>query len=111
MDGIRARLHLQRPAFTLDVDLQLPGSGITALFGPSGCGKTTLLRSLAGLEHASGLLSVNGEVWQDEAHHVPPHRRASRFRKLSSSITAKLNSSMPPASQWLCVYSSASTWS
>jgi len=35
--------------FTLDVDLQLPGLGVTALFGHSGSGKTTLLRCLAGL--------------------------------------------------------------
>ncbi len=75
MDGIRARLNLQRPGFALDVDLQLPGAGVTALFGPSGCGKTTLLRSLAGLEQAKGTLSVNGDVWQDEGGSLPPHRR------------------------------------
>ena len=32
--------------------LRLPLEGITALRGPSGCGKTTLLRLIAGLEHA-----------------------------------------------------------
>ena len=47
---IEARLQLARADFSLDVDLKLPGHGVTALFGPSGCGKTTCLRSLAGLE-------------------------------------------------------------
>ena len=65
-------------AFTLDVDLQLPGRGITALFGPSGCGKTTLLRAVAGLVRpAPGRVVANGDVWQDDAAGVwrPTHRR------------------------------------
>ena len=56
--GISARLQLQRADFALDVDLQLPGQGVTALFGPSGCGKTTVLRTLAGLERARGAVTV-----------------------------------------------------
>ncbi len=54
MTGINARLRLQRPDFLLDVDLQLPSQGVTALFGPSGCGKTTCLRAIAGLERDDG---------------------------------------------------------
>ena len=58
---IAARLVLARPGFTLDVDLQLPGRGVTALFGPSGCGKTTCLRAIAGLVRAQpGRVEVNG---------------------------------------------------
>ena len=72
---IEARLQLQRRDFRLDVDLQLPGHGVTALFGPSGCGKTTLLRLLAGLERAQGRVAVGDDVWQDGAHFVPPHQR------------------------------------
>ena len=69
---------MQRPGFTLDVALRLPGRGVTALFGASGCGKTTLLRALAGLERASGRVALGDEVWQDDAAgvFVPPHRRA-----------------------------------
>jgi molybdate transport system ATP-binding protein len=77
--GIHARLRHDFSDFGLEVDLVLPGRGVTVLFGPSGCGKTTLLRCLAGLEPAAhGYLSVNGEVWQDEAtgHFRPPHCRA-----------------------------------
>ena len=76
--GIHARFRIDRGGFLLDVDLSLPGKGITALFGPSGSGKTTILRCLAGLERApSGLLKLEGDVWQDEAAgvFVPPHRR------------------------------------
>ncbi|MFC4252943.1 molybdenum ABC transporter ATP-binding protein [Sinimarinibacterium flocculans] len=78
-DGIRLRMAARRADFSLEVDLDLPGRGITALFGPSGAGKTTCLRALAGLErHAGAYVAVNGEVWQDEArgHFQPVHQRA-----------------------------------
>jgi molybdate transport system ATP-binding protein len=77
-DGIVARFSIDFPGFSLGVDLRLPGSGVTALFGPSGSGKTTCLRAIAGLERPpGGYLSVNGEVWQDDAKRlfVPTHRR------------------------------------
>ena len=74
--SIEARFKLDYPAFTLDVDLDLPGAGITALFGPSGSGKTTLLRAIAGLERvAGGRLVVDGHVWQDDSVFVPVHQR------------------------------------
>jgi molybdate transport system ATP-binding protein len=77
MTPIEARFaHCFGDAFALDVDLALPGRGISVLFGPSGCGKTTLLRCLAGLLRArDGRLVVTGECWQDERVFVPPHRR------------------------------------
>jgi molybdate transport system ATP-binding protein len=75
---IEARLQLPRRGFTLDVTLNLPARGVTALFGPSGCGKTTLLRALAGLERPAGRVALGAEVWQDDAagRFVPTHRRA-----------------------------------
>ncbi|MHB8760759.1 MAG: molybdenum ABC transporter ATP-binding protein, partial [Thiobacillus sp.] len=74
--AIRARFRLDWPGFVLDVDLNLPGQGVTALFGHSGSGKTTLLRCIAGLERAAeGELSVRGEVWQDATRFLPTHRR------------------------------------
>lgn len=76
MNGIAARFRIDWPGFSLDVDLALPGRGVTALFGHSGSGKTTLLRCLAGLERAPlGKLTVNGEVWQDAQCWLPTHRR------------------------------------
>ena len=56
---LRLQFTLTRADFALNINLQLPGRGVTALFGPSGCGKTTLLRCIAGLEYASGSLMVN----------------------------------------------------
>jgi molybdate transport system ATP-binding protein len=73
--SVAARFALAWPGFALDVDLDLPGSGVTALFGQSGCGKTTLLRCMAGLERGAGRLIVNGETWQDDARFMPTHQR------------------------------------
>lgn len=89
---IEARFCIDREDFRLDVDLQFPSSGITALFGPSGCGKTTLLRAIAGLEyHAGGYFRIGNSTWQDRDLFVAPHRRpigyvfqeASLFEHLS----------------------------
>ena len=74
--GIQACFRLDWPGFSLDVDLQLPARGVTALFGHSGSGKTTLLRCMAGLERApSGHLVVNGAVWQGPGQWLPTHQR------------------------------------
>lgn len=78
VSNIEAKLSWQRPGFALNVDLSLPGQGISVLLGPSGCGKTTVLRALAGLERARGSVSVGGAVWQDDVTRawVPTHRRS-----------------------------------
>ena len=69
--GNTVRLRLERAAFALDVDLALPLSGITAVYGASGSGKTSLLRCVAGLERAkAALVTVGGQVWQDDAQGV-----------------------------------------
>ena len=103
LPAIDARLHLARPGFTLDVDLHLPGRGVTALFGPSGCGKTTCLRGIAGLtrNHPNpdlararpGRVVVNGEVWQDDAAHLwrATHERALGYVFQEASLFDHLN--------------------
>jgi molybdate transport system ATP-binding protein len=74
---IQARFRLGYAGFALDVDLRLPGRGVTALLGPSGSGKTTLLRCIAGLEQApEGYLDVNGETWQDRRRFLPTYKRS-----------------------------------
>jgi len=59
--SIEARFKLDYPGFSLDVDLAIPGHGVTAIFGQSGSGKTTLLRCIAGLERASGSLKIESQ--------------------------------------------------
>lgn len=82
MNTIRACVNVAFPDYSLAVNLELPGQGITALFGPSGAGKTTLLRAIAGLERAhDSCIRVDGQVWQDDAQAIflPTHRRAIGF--------------------------------
>jgi len=76
MDRITARFCINWPGFSFDLDLSLPGRGVTAIFGQSGSGKTTLLRCIAGLERAQkGFLSFNGDVWQNDRIFLPVHKR------------------------------------
>lgn len=91
MSGIQARFRLDWPGFTLDVDLDLPAHGVTALFGHSGSGKTTLLRCMVGLERApQGRLVVHGDVWQDDGHWLPTHQRPLGYVFQEASLFAHL---------------------
>ena len=75
--SLSARFQLNRSRFSLDVDFDIPDTGISVLFGPSGCGKSTLLRCMAGLEQAYGTLHVKNICWQnsDNKLFIPTHRR------------------------------------
>jgi molybdate transport system ATP-binding protein len=93
-DGLRVRLRMDRGAFCLDVDLDLPLRGISALFGHSGSGKTTVLRAIAGLERApGGVVALGDEVWQDDARgvFVPVHRRAIGYVFQEASLFPHLS--------------------
>ena len=96
--GVQARLRVEYPGFSLDVDLALPGRGVTALSGPSGCGKTTCLRVIAGLQRAPGSrVEINGEVWQDDTAgnrpglFLPAHRRPIGYVFQETRLFAHLN--------------------
>jgi molybdate transport system ATP-binding protein len=66
MSTLQLQVQMRRSAFKLNLDLQLPGEGITAIFGPSGSGKTTLLRAVAGLEkNEHGRIQIGTHIWQD----------------------------------------------
>lgn len=94
MSSIDAAFCQGWTGFSLDVDLTLPGRGVTAIFGSSGSGKTTLLRCMAGLERArSGRLVVNGEVWQDDAASIfmPVYRRPLGLVFQDASLFAHLD--------------------
>lgn len=91
MAGIDACFRLDWPRFSLDVDVALPGRGVTALFGHSGSGKTTLLRCIAGLQRAAhGRLVVDGAVWQDAKCWLPVHRRPIGYVFQEASLFAHL---------------------
>lgn len=95
---IRARFLLRRPAsrmrrgFVLDVEVTLPGRGVTAIFGHSGSGKSTFLRCVAGLELSQlGQLNVLGEDWQTERSFLPAHRRPLGYVFQEASLFPHLN--------------------
>ena len=91
---IEVRLKLNYPGFALEVDLKLPGRGVTALYGHSGSGKTTCLRCIAGLERAEdGFVQINDQVWQDSRNglFVPPHKRALGYVFQEASLFPHLS--------------------
>ena len=91
---IHARFAVRRlkSGFELDVDLDIPARGVTAIFGPSGSGKTTLLRCIAGLERCTdGYLSVAGRAWQTGRYALPTHRRPLGYVFQEASLFAHLN--------------------
>jgi len=94
-DGrIRARFLVQHPGFRLDVDLDLPARGVSALFGHSGSGKTSCLRCFAGLDRPQqGYLQVAGELWQDSARDffLPAHQRAIGYVFQDANLFPHLN--------------------
>ncbi|MBB6134654.1 molybdate transport system ATP-binding protein [Massilia aurea] len=94
MTPISLACRIDRGTFKLDVDLALPGRGVTALFGHSGSGKTTLLRVLAGLERVAGArVALGDEVWQDDARKVfvPTHERGIGYVFQEASLFPHLS--------------------
>jgi molybdate transport system ATP-binding protein len=105
---IRGNFRIQRESFLLDIELDLPETGVSAFFGPSGCGKTTLLRTIAGLDwHRDVRLYVGDTTWQDESTFLPPHRRpigyvfqeASLFPHLSAQANIDYGLKRVPPSE------------
>jgi len=92
--SIQARFQLQRDAFKLDLNLEIPEQGITAIFGPSGVGKSTSLRCIAGLERVpNAYLKIGNTVWQDDAHGVfiPTWQRSLAFVFQEVNLFSHLN--------------------
>ncbi|WP_461518019.1 molybdenum ABC transporter ATP-binding protein [Porticoccus sp.] len=89
---LSARFQLDRPGFSLNVDLQLPCQGVIALFGHSGSGKTSLLRCIAGLEQSvKGALRFNGDIWQDSNTFIPTHQRRLGYVFQEASLLPHLS--------------------
>jgi iron(III) transport system ATP-binding protein len=59
-----------------ELDLNIQSGEFIAVLGPSGCGKTTLLRLLAGFEHADeGTIEFDGQLQASSSFHRPPEHR------------------------------------
>lgn len=94
MSAIHLQVKIHRSAFKLDLDVQLPGQGITAIFGPSGSGKTTLLRAVAGLEkNQQGRIQIGEHIWQDtqQGVYLPTWQRPLGYVFQESSLLSHLN--------------------
>lgn len=94
MSAIQARFKLDYGHFVLDVDLQLPNTGVTMLFGQSGSGKTSVLRCIAGLQHApQGFLQINGQTWHDSSAGIflPAHKRPVGYVFQEANLFPHLN--------------------
>jgi molybdate transport system ATP-binding protein len=90
--AIEARFKVTWPDFDLDIELNIPARGITAIFGPSGCGKTTLLRKIAGLDYCEhGYLKIGDMLWQDGKFFVPTHQRALAYVFQEASLFSHLS--------------------
>lgn len=91
MNTIAARFKLSYPDFDLDVDLELPGQGVSVLFGHSGSGKTSLLRCIAGLEHAPlGDMRFRDTVWQSAGQFLATHKRPIGYVFQEASLFSHL---------------------
>lgn len=90
---IAVRLAGTFGTFKLDISVDVPMRGVTALFGPSGCGKTTILRCMAGLQRATGSLTVGDEPWQDDAQELfrAPHERRVGYVFQEASLFGHLS--------------------
>lgn len=89
---LSCRFLVDRPGFNLNVELEFPSEGISVIFGHSGSGKTTLLRCIAGLHEATpGFVRFNGEIWQDESHFVPTHKRGLGYVFQEASLFPHLS--------------------
>lgn len=79
MNPVRMDANLQLGSFHLDIDLQIPNHGVTAIIGRSGAGKTTLLRWIAGFHRGNkSYLEVADKIWEDSKRNifVPAHKRS-----------------------------------
>jgi len=91
---IHLQINIARSAFLLNLDIQLPEQGITAIFGPSGSGKTTLLRAVAGLEkNPKGRIQIGTNIWQDtkQGIYLPTWQRPLGYVFQESSLLPHLS--------------------
>ncbi|WP_417066827.1 molybdenum ABC transporter ATP-binding protein [Niveibacterium terrae] len=92
--SLMIRFAVSYADFALELALELPGRGVTALFGRSGSGKTTCLRAIAGLQRArDAYVAIGEELWQDDSAglFVPVHRRSLGYVFQEASLFPHLS--------------------
>jgi molybdate transport system ATP-binding protein len=68
VSGLAATIEVVRPAFTLDLALEVAAGDVVAVVGPNGSGKTTTLRTLAGLVRpTAGSIRLGDRTLDDAA--------------------------------------------
>ncbi|HEX4058683.1 MAG TPA: ABC transporter ATP-binding protein [Galbitalea sp.] len=78
MSGLHASFTVERPAFTLTIDLEVGTSTVTAVVGPNGSGKTTTLMALAGLiRPTSGHIRLGERTLDDDTRYVSAAHRGA----------------------------------
>lgn len=76
---INKQLHGSNGLMDLDINADIRQGEFIALSGLSGSGKTTLLRIIAGLEEASGKISVDDDIWLDGKNSLSIQKRQIGF--------------------------------
>ncbi|MDH3667027.1 MAG: molybdenum ABC transporter ATP-binding protein [Paracoccaceae bacterium] len=75
---LSATINHRFPGFRLEMDFEVSGTGLTALFGPSGSGKTTCINAISGLLRPDqGRIVINDRPVFDRAEglNLPARRR------------------------------------
>ena len=81
----RVDLHVDLPRVHIAFECDAP---IIALRGPSGCGKTTILRGIAGIARAHGLIIIDGASMDLT---LPPEARAIGYCPQDALLFPHLN--------------------
>lgn len=85
---IELKFTKQLGDMTLAVDLELPETGITAIFGRSGAGKSSLINAVSGIiEPDHGFIAINGKtLYCNEPKHSNGHDAFALNKKINVAI-------------------------
>jgi molybdate transport system ATP-binding protein len=79
--------------FSLNLDCELPASGVTAVYGPSGSGKSSLLDCIAGLRHPTpdSVIRLGTSTWHGSGHSLPAWKRGIGYVFQDARLFPHLN--------------------